>query len=122
MTFLIRILINAAALWVATRFVDGITFQGDWVRLLGVALVFGLVNAIVRPIVKLLTLPLLILTLGLFTFVINALMRKEVLQRRDYPLGDEAYTAPLLPARHTEPLVLASADAPTPYVGPMAAG
>jgi putative membrane protein len=74
MTFLVKILINAAALWVATQFVSGITFQGDWVRLLGVALVFGLVNAIVRPIVKLLTFPLLILTLGLFTLVINGLM------------------------------------------------
>jgi putative membrane protein len=74
MTFLVRLIVNAAALWVATRFVSGITFQGDWVRLFGVALVFGLVNAIVRPVVKLLTLPLLILTLGLFTFVINGLM------------------------------------------------
>lgn len=74
MTFLVRILVNAAALWVAIRYVSGITFEGDWVRLLGVALVFGLVNAIVRPVVKLVTLPILILTLGLFTFVINGLM------------------------------------------------
>ncbi len=74
MRFLIRIVINAAALWVATRVVPGITVHGGGVALLGVALVFGLVNAVVRPALKLLTCPLVILTLGLFTFIINALM------------------------------------------------
>jgi putative membrane protein len=74
MRFLIRLVINAAALWVAIRFVPGISFAGDEVTLLLVALIFGLVNAIVRPVLTLLSLPFLILTLGLFTFVINALM------------------------------------------------
>jgi putative membrane protein len=74
MRFVIRLIINAAALWVAIRFVPGITFGGDEVALLLVALVFGVVNAIVRPVLTLLSLPLLILTLGLFTFVLNALM------------------------------------------------
>jgi putative membrane protein len=74
MRFVIRLLINAAALWVAIRFVPGITFGGDEIALLLVALVFGLVNAIVRPVLTLLSLPFLILTLGLFTFVLNALM------------------------------------------------
>ena len=74
MNFIIRLLINAAALWVATSFVPGITFRGDWMHLLFVALVFGVVNAFVRPLVRLLTFPLLILTLGLFTLVINGLM------------------------------------------------
>jgi putative membrane protein len=74
MRFVIRLLINAAALWVAIRFVPGIGFAGDEVALLLVALIFGLVNAIVRPVLTLLSLPILILTLGLFTFVINALM------------------------------------------------
>jgi putative membrane protein len=74
MAVLIRLLVNAAALWVAIRFVPGITFAGDEVRLLLVALVFGVVNAVVRPVLMLLTLPFLILTLGLFTFVLNALM------------------------------------------------
>lgn len=74
MRFLIRLLINAAALWVAIRVVPGVRFDGHWSLLLGVALVFGVLNAFVRPVVKLFTLPLLIVTLGLFTFVINALM------------------------------------------------
>jgi putative membrane protein len=74
MHFLLRLLINAAALWVATQFVPGLSYQGSWTSLFLVALVFGVLNASVRPLLKLLTLPLLILTLGLFTFVINAFM------------------------------------------------
>ena len=69
-----RLLINAAALWLATRLVDGISFTGDWLTLLLVALLFGLLNVLVRPVLKLLTFPLLILSLGLFTFVLNAFM------------------------------------------------
>jgi len=69
-----RLLINAAALWAATRLVPGISFDGDWRYLLVVALVFGVLNVCVRPILILLTLPLFILTLGLFTLVLNALM------------------------------------------------
>ena len=74
MIFLLRLLINAAALWVAIQLVDGIEHRGSWWSLLFVALVFGLLNASIRPVVKLLSLPLIILTLGLFMFVINALM------------------------------------------------
>ena len=74
MQFIIRLLINAAALWVAIRLVPGIVFEGDWPLLFVVALVFGVLNAIIRPILFVLTLPFLILTLGLFTFVLNAFM------------------------------------------------
>jgi putative membrane protein len=74
MRFLIRLLINAAALWVATRIVPGISATSEPGTFLVVALVFGLMNALVRPVIRLLTCPLLILTLGLFTFVINALI------------------------------------------------
>jgi putative membrane protein len=74
MRIFLRLLIGAAALWVATRIVPGISYTGDWRLLLVVALVFGALNAAVRPILMLLTLPLLIVTLGLFTFVLNALM------------------------------------------------
>lgn len=74
MQFIIRLLINAAALWVAIRYVPGISFDGDWPRLLVVALVFGVLNAVIRPILFVLTLPFLIVTLGLFTFVLNAVM------------------------------------------------
>jgi putative membrane protein len=69
-----RLLINAAALWVATQLVTGISFTGDWRYLLGVALVFGVLNVLVRPVLMVLTFPFLILTLGLFTFVLNAVM------------------------------------------------
>ena len=74
MQFLLRLLINAAALWVAIRIVPGVTHTGSAASLFVVALVFGVLNASVRPLLKLFTFPLLILTLGLFTFVINAFM------------------------------------------------
>ena len=72
--FLLRLLINAAALWAAIQLVDGIEHRGSWWSLLFVALVFGLLNASIKPLLKLLSLPIIILTLGLFLFVINALM------------------------------------------------
>ena len=74
MGFLIRLLVNAAALWVATRIVPGVSYQGEVLPFLGVALVFGVVNAIIRPITKVLTFPIIIVTLGIFIFVINGLM------------------------------------------------
>ncbi len=74
MHFAIRLLINAAALWVATQIVPGLSYTGTPGALLLVALVFGVLNAGVRPVLTLLALPLLILTLGLFTLVINAFM------------------------------------------------
>jgi putative membrane protein len=72
--FITRLLINAAALWAAIRLVPGISFEGDWRLLFAVALVFGVLNAVIRPILFVLTLPFLIVTLGLFTFVLNAFM------------------------------------------------
>jgi putative membrane protein len=74
MRFVLRLLVTAAALWVAVRLVPGITYTGPWSHLLLVALVFGVVNAIVRPIILALTCPLVLLTLGLFVFVLNGLM------------------------------------------------
>ena len=74
MPFLIRLIVNAVALWVATRFVTGVTYTGSVLPMIGVALVFGLVNATIRPLLKLFTFPLYILTLGLFSLVINGLM------------------------------------------------
>ncbi len=72
--FLVHLLVNAAALWVATRIVPGVTYSGSLLPLLGVALVFGIVNAFIRPVAKLLALPLIILTLGIFALVVNGLM------------------------------------------------
>src|SRR5438132_567526 len=74
MPFLIRLLVNAAALWAATRLVTGVTYRGAFLPSLAVALVFGLVNAIIRPILKFLTFPFFIVTFGLFAFVLNGLM------------------------------------------------
>jgi putative membrane protein len=74
MSFLVRLLVNAAALWVATEFVTGVTYRGATLPFIGVALVFGLVNAFIRPILKFFTFPLFIVTLGLFALVLNALM------------------------------------------------
>ena len=79
MRFIVRILAGAVALAAAAWLIDGIsvgpgTTSERIVTLLLVAIIFGLVNATVRPIARLISLPLLILTLGLFTFVVNALM------------------------------------------------
>jgi putative membrane protein len=74
MNFIIRLLITAAALWFATRLVDGISFDGDIAFLLVVALIFGVVNTIVKPILMVLTFPFLIVTLGLFLLVLNGVM------------------------------------------------
>jgi putative membrane protein len=79
MRFIVRTLASALALAAAAALIDGIAVTSDdtgkqILTLLGVAVIFGLINAIVRPIVRLLTLPLFVLTLGLFTFVVNALM------------------------------------------------
>lgn len=72
--FIIRMLITAAALWVAVRLVPGIEHSGPALSLLGVALVFGAVNAVLKPILTILTCPLIVITLGLFTMVLNALL------------------------------------------------
>jgi putative membrane protein len=74
MKLILRILINAVAIWLTSLLLPGFDFSGSLLDLLIVAVIFGLVNALVRPIVKLLTLPITFVTLGLFTLVINALM------------------------------------------------
>ncbi len=71
--FLARVLIAALGLWLAATLLKGVSYSG-WPVLLIAALLLGLVNAIVRPVVFLLTLPLTILTLGLFLLVVNAAM------------------------------------------------
>jgi putative membrane protein len=73
MELILRLLLNAAALWVAVRIVSGITYDGGVLGFLGVALVFGIVNAFVKPILQFFSIPFILLTLGLFLFVVNAL-------------------------------------------------
>lgn len=70
--FLVHTIVVAIAVWVATQVVSGVSASGP-VPLLIMAVVLGLVNAIVRPIMVLLTLPLTVITLGLFYFVVNGL-------------------------------------------------
>ncbi len=72
-SFLLRWFVNAVALWVAVRLV-GIEARTDFATIAAVALIFGLVNALIGPILKFLTCPLIILTMGLFTLVINAVL------------------------------------------------
>jgi putative membrane protein len=72
--FIVRLSINAAALWVATRVVPGVTYSGGWFPFFGVALIFGVLNTFVGFAAKLLTFPLILITLGVFILVINGLM------------------------------------------------
>lgn len=90
---LLKVGITAVALWVATLFVDGISVSGDTagrraVTLLGVAVLFGLINVIIKPIVKTLGCAFYILTLGLIGLVVNALLlwlTSELADRLDLP-------------------------------------
>ncbi len=71
MRLILRLLINAAALFIAVKLIPGLHFTGGIGNLLLVALVFGVVNALVRPILTVLSCPLIVITLGLFMLVIN---------------------------------------------------
>ena len=73
MGFLIRMAITAAGLWIASELVSGISVR-DGTTLIWAAIVLGIVNAVIRPIAVVLTLPFTLLTLGLFLWVINAAM------------------------------------------------
>ncbi|MFZ5855501.1 MAG: phage holin family protein [Chloroflexota bacterium] len=70
--FLLRWVINSLAVWAAVSFVPGIHWANDWIAVIGLGLILTLVNAIVRPVAKFVGCLPIILTLGLFTLVINA--------------------------------------------------
>ena len=72
--FIVRALIAAAGLWLASEIVPGIGVPGGWTSLLIAAILLGVVNAVVRPIVFVLTLPITVVTLGLFLLIVNAAM------------------------------------------------
>ncbi|MDA8170258.1 MAG: phage holin family protein [Nitrospiraceae bacterium] len=72
--FVLRIVINAVSLAAAVDLVGGLKFEGKWWMMLLIAVIFGFVNSFIKPLMKLLMLPFLILTLGFFTLVINAFM------------------------------------------------
>ena len=97
--FAIRWLINAVALYAAVWIVPGIDYRGDWAGILWLALIIGLLNALVRPLLKFLTCPLIILTLGLFTIVINTgmlLLTRTIGQSLGIGLMVEDFWAALL--------------------------
>jgi putative membrane protein len=79
-SFAIKVVVNAVAIWVATVLIDGVGVTGGdstssrVLTYLFIGLLFGIVNAIVKPVVRVLAFPFYIVTLGLFTFVVNALM------------------------------------------------
>ena len=72
--FVLRWVINAVALYLAVLILPGIDLRSDLVSILWLALIFGLVNALFRPLIQILTCPLILLTLGLFTLVINTFL------------------------------------------------
>lgn len=99
MSIIVRLIVNALALWVTTEIVDGITVESsstsdEILTLLLVAVIFGVVNAYIKPLVKLISLPVLVLTLGLFTFVVNALMlmlTSWIAEQLDVPFHVEGF-------------------------------
>jgi putative membrane protein len=71
---ILKIAVYALAIWLAVRLIDGLSFDGTAWALLGIAVILAIVNAVVKPIVKVLSFPVVLVTLGLFLLVINALM------------------------------------------------
>jgi putative membrane protein len=80
---ILRLAINAAAVWLAVVLVDGLGHEGEWWTLVIIAAVLAVLNTFVKPILKLLSLPVVILTLGLFLLVLNALMLQIVVAISD---------------------------------------
>lgn len=72
--FVLRLLVNALAIFAAVKLLPGLHFEGSWLQLAGVALVFGVLNAFLKPILTVLTCPFILLTLGLFALVLNGVM------------------------------------------------
>ena len=70
--FVLRLFVNAFAIWAAAQLVTGVSLTEDALGIAIVALVFGIINAVLKPIAVILGFPFIILTLGLFTLVINA--------------------------------------------------
>lgn len=70
----LRLAVNAVALWAASKLIDGVDLSEEWTSVLFVAVIFGLINAVIKPVAKVLTFPITMVTLGLFTLVVNAAM------------------------------------------------
>jgi putative membrane protein len=88
MQLLLRIAIGAAAAWLTVWLVPGLHYSGEWWRWLLFGAVIGLINAVIKPVAKFLTIPIRILTLGLFTLVINVgLMTLAIWIAKDADVG-----------------------------------
>jgi putative membrane protein len=72
--FILRIMINALSITVAVKVIEGITFTGEWWKMIIIGGVFGIVNSFLKPLITLFTFPLILVTLGLFTLIVNTLM------------------------------------------------
>ncbi len=72
--FILRVVVNSFSIWVAALVLDGVTLEGTFIQILLLGVVFGLVNALIKPFLKLVSTPLIVLTLGLFTLIINTLL------------------------------------------------
>jgi len=101
MKLLIRAADNAAIIWFTFESIDGLTFGGDWVALLLVVVLLGFANAFVRPILKLLALPVRIVTLGVATLAINVFVVVGVLwlaEQLDLGVASDGWVPTLLGA------------------------
>lgn len=97
----IRLLINAVAVWVASHIVPGISHLDQLSSLLLVALILGIVNALIKPLFEIITCPIEVLTLGLFTLIINALMlglTAWIAQQLNIPFRIDGFIAAFLGA------------------------
>jgi putative membrane protein len=74
MGFIIKVIITGLAVFVADYFLDGVNINNDWKTVIIVALVLALLNTFIKPVLIILTIPVTIVTLGLFLLIINALM------------------------------------------------
>ena len=88
MRFLLVVALNAAAAWLTVWLVPGLEYSGEWWRWVLFGAVIGLINAIIKPVAKFLTIPIRIVTLGLFTLVINVgLMTLAIWVAKDADVG-----------------------------------
>lgn len=88
MKFLLLVVLNAAAAWLTVWIVPGLSYSGEWWRWLLFGAVIGLINATIKPVAKFLAIPIRILTLGLFTLVINVgLMTLAIWIAKDANVG-----------------------------------
>jgi putative membrane protein len=78
MRFVVTLLTTAASLWVAVWLVGGLVFTGEWWQFLIIAVIMGLANAIAKPIITFFSIPFIIVTLGLFLLIVNALVLQLV--------------------------------------------